>query len=140
MRLLLTLALMLLPLSGHAADSVPLFENGPDQQSPTPPSVEKSSGDTVPVDQAWPYANPYHPGSATNFDAFTAPLLSSSEGADRSRLNQYLTDSGPNQAVYGHFGSPFFPDSINSRGTTAHPFAMDSSTNLYGRNLRGGGR
>jgi hypothetical protein len=131
---------MLLPLSGHAADSVPLFENGPDQQSPTPPSVEKFSGDTVPVDQAWPYANPYHPASATNFDEFTTPLLPTPEVTDRSRLSLYLSDSGPSQAVYGHFGNPFFPDSINSRGTTDHPFAMDSSTNLYGRTWRGGGR
>ena len=140
MRLLLTLVLILLPLSGHTADSMPPSENGPDQESPNSPGVEKFSGDTALIDQAWPYANPYHPTSATNFDAFTSPPSSHSEGTDRSRLSQYLTDSGPNQTVYGHFGSPFFSDSINSRGTTGHPFAMDSATNLYGRNWRSGGR
>ena len=126
--------LTLLPLSGHTADSIPLSTIGNDQKTTERSIAEKPSGDEPLVDQAWSYANPYHPTSATNFDEFAASLSPNSNGNDRSRLSLYLSDSGPSPAVYGHFGSPLFPDSINRRNETDHPYALDSPTNHFGRN------
>lgn len=133
MRYLLALVLTLLPLSGHAADSMPLSANGTDQKTTERLITDKPSGDEHFADQSWPYANPYQPTSATNFDAFIAPLSPLPDGNDRSRLSRYLSDSGPTPSVYGHFGSPFFSDSINRRNETSHPYVLDSPTNQYGR-------
>ena len=46
--------------------------------------------------------------------------------------------SGSVNSIYGHFGDQLFPNSINNRGVTDHPFAMDSPANLYGRDQRMG--
>lgn len=133
MRFLLGVMLTLLPFIGHAADSIVLTENGINQEPTERSIITKPSGEEPLVDQPWPYANPYHPTSATNFDIFAAPVSPLSDGNDRSRLSQYLSDSGPTTSVYGHFGSPLFPDSINRRNETDHPFALDSPTNHFGR-------
>jgi hypothetical protein len=133
MRYFLGLVLALLPFSGHTADLIPLSKIGIDQKTTERPITEKPSQDEHLVDQLWPYANPYHPTSATNFDVFTAPLVPSLDGNDRSRLSLYLSDSAPNPAVYGHFGNPLFPDSINRRNETGHPYALDGPTNHFGR-------
>lgn len=140
MRFLLAGILILLPFNAQG-------------EMPSPPSSEECDSelhpkhaDSLDVENAdapadsWPYQNPYSPISPTNFAAFTVPLVQRPEVNDRSRLSMHLYHSGPINSVYGHFGNPFFPDSINSRGTTDHPFAMDSSTNLYGRNWQVGGR
>ena len=131
MRYLLCMVLALFPVSGRAADSMPLSANEVDQKTAERFITEKPSGD--PVDQSWPYANPYQPTSPTNFDVFISPLSPLPDGNDRSRLSLYLSDSGPSPFVYGHFGSPFFSDSINRRNETSHPYALDSPTNQYGR-------
>lgn len=133
MRYLLAVMLTLLPLSGHTADSMPLSENGNGQKATERAITERPSGDEHVADQPWPYANPYDPTSATNFDEFAPPLSSMSDGTDRSRMSLSLSDSGRSPAVYGHFGNPLFPDSINRRNETDHPYAMDSPTNHYGR-------
>lgn len=80
------------------------------------------------------FPNPYSPASATNFDPFAVPLAPYTETHDHSRQNRQPDNSGPIDAVYGHFDNPLFPDSIANRGETAHPFPLDSSTNLFGRN------
>ena len=136
MQYLLILVLTLLPLNGHTADSIPLSANGINQATTERSITEKPSGGEPSADQLWLYANPYQPTSATNFDEFAAPLVPLSDGSDRSRLSLYLSDSGPSPAVYGHFGSPFFPDSITRRNETGHPYALDSSTNQFGRSWR----
>lgn len=128
MRYLFGLVLTLLPLSGHAADSIPPSITGTDQHTSERSFTEQPSGDEHPVDQSWPYANPYHPMSATNFDPFAAPIAPQAD------------TSGSVNNVYGHFGDQLFPNSINIRGVTSHPFAMDGSANLYGRDQRVGGR
>jgi hypothetical protein len=129
MWLLLVLVLTLLPLSGYSASSTPLSQkNATPKPAADPPIAKQSSGDETPVERPWPSANPYHPTSATNFDPFAAPLV---QRPDAPR---------PINSVYGHFGDPLFPDSIKSRDVTDHPFAMDSSTNLYGRDQRMGRR
>jgi len=133
MRNLLGLVLTLLPLSGHAADSILLSENGADQKTAERSIAENPSEDEHLVEQPWPYANPYQPTSSTNFDEFAAPLVPLSDGNDRSRLSLYLSDSGPSPAVYGHFGNQFFSDSVNRRNETGHPYALDSPTNHFGR-------
>lgn len=133
MRYLFGLMLTLLPLIGHTADSIPLFTIGNDQEPIERSITEQPSGEEQLVEQSWPYANPYHPTSPTNFDEFATPLSLTSDGQDRSRLSLYLSDSGPSPAVYGHFGSPLFPDSINRRNETGHPYALDSPTNHFGR-------
>ena len=124
--------LTLLPLSGHAADALSLSPTETDQKTWHAPA-EPPSGDEGVIDQPGPYANPYHPSSATNFDAFTVPHVPSPNVNDRSRLSLYLSDSAPPSSLYGHFDSPFFPDSINRRDATDHPYALDSPTNYYGR-------
>ena len=141
MRLLLVAVLTLLPLIAHTAlAGDPLDgQTDPDAAADHGGAVQPH-GDEGVVDQPWPYPNPYNPTSATNFDVFAAPLLQRPDVNDRSRLSMHLYGPGPINSVYGHFGNPLFPDSVNSRGTTDHPFAMDSSTNLYGRNWRVGGR
>lgn len=128
MRYLFGLMLTLLPLSGYAADALPPSTTGSDQNSSERVIVEQPAGDESPAEPSWPYANPYHPTSATNFDPFAAPLVPRAD------------TSGSVDTVYGHFGDQLFPDSINTRGVTAHPFAMDSPANLYGRDQRTGGR
>jgi hypothetical protein len=128
MRYLLGLMLTLLPLSGYAADSVPPSAPGIDQKTTERSIADTPSGDEFLVDQPWPYANPYHPTSATNFDPFAAPL------GPRSDTSASLN------SIYGHFGDQLFPDSIKNRGVTGHPFAMDSPANLFGRDQRVGGR
>jgi hypothetical protein len=128
MRYLLGLMLTLLPVSGHAADLIPLSTNEIDQKAAERSIVDQPSGDEHPVDQSWPYTNPYHPASATNFDPFATPLMPRSD------------TSGSAISGYGHFGDPLFPDSIIHRGVTAHPFAMDSPANLFGRDQRVGER
>ena len=133
MRYLLGMVLTLLPLSGYAADSILLSANGMDQNTSEGLITEKPSGDEFLADQPWLYPNPYQPTSPTNFEVFIAPLSPLPDGNDRSRLSLYLSDSGPTPSVYGHFGSPFFSDSINRRNETSHPYALDSPTNQYGR-------
>jgi hypothetical protein len=128
MRYLLGLVLTLLPVSGHTGDSIPPSTTGTDQNTSERSFTEQPSGDEHPVDQSWPYTNPYDPASATNFDPFAAPLAPRAD------------TSGPVKNVYGHFGDQLFPNSINARGVTSHPFAMDSPANLYGRDQRMGGR
>ena len=132
MRLMLVLVLTLFPFIGHTADSISLSPNGTEQKT-DPSIIEKPFGEESLIDQPGPYVNPYHPTSATNFEAFTVPLLPSPEVNDRSRLSRYLSDSGPSPAIYGHFGNPFFPPSINHRNATDHPYALDSPTNNFGR-------
>lgn len=141
MRLLLVAVLALLPLTAHAAHTDNLSDDRPDRNAASDDAdTPEAHGNEDVVDEAWPYSNPYSPTSATNFDPFAVPLSQRPEVNDRSRLSKHLNDPGPINSVYGHFGSPLFPDSINSRGVTDHPYAMDSSTNLYGRSWRIEGR
>ncbi len=133
MRYLFSLMLTLLPLNGHTAESIALSANEIDQTTSERSLTEKPSGDESLADQPWSYTNPYHPRSATNYDAFAAPLSPLSDGSDRSRMSLYLSDSGPSPTIYGHFGSPFFPDAINRQNETDHPYALDSPTNHFGR-------
>ena len=128
MQYLLILVLTLLPLNGHTADSMPSSTTGTDQNTTERSFTSQPSGDEYPAEQSWPYANPYRPTSATNFDPFTAPLAPRAD------------TPGSINTVYGHFGDQLFPNSINTRGITDHPFAMDSPANLYGRDQRMRGR
>jgi hypothetical protein len=129
MRLLLIFILTLLPLSSYSADSaLPSEHDTAPKAANAPLTVEQFPSDEAIIEQQWPYANPYHPTSATNFDPFAAPV------APRADM------SGSVSSVYGHFGDPLFPGSIKNRDVTDHPFAMDSPANLYGRDQRVGGR
>lgn len=133
MRYLLGLMLTLLPVIGHTADSIPISGQEIDQNTAECSIIEQSSGNEHLAGQSWPYSTPYHPSSATNRDVFDVLLLPSQVVHDRSRLNQYQSDSGPRLAVYGHFGSPFSPDSVNRRNEADRRYALESPTIHYGR-------
>lgn len=147
MRVLLAGVLILLPF--YAQGQIPSASAGEQgsrpSAAPIDPSVTEQSTPIVPEntveDQTLgPFTNPYGPASATNFDPFAAPLIPSPALNDRNRLSAPDDYRSPIGSIYGHFGNPLFPGSIANRGETAHPFAMDSSTNLYGRGGTSQGR
>jgi len=147
MRVLLAGILMLLPFNAQGqTPSVPCDEcEATPSAEPAPPhATEQPLVPEDPVDNhaLEPFKNPYAPTSATNFDPFAARLTPHPEVNDHSRQSGQQDNSGPIDAIYGHFGNPLFPDSIENRGETAHPYPMDSFTNLYGRNrpVQGGAR
>ena len=139
MRILLAGILILIPFNaqGQVLDAPCDERELPSSAEPAgSPTIEQPviQGDTSVCQTLEPLNNPYSPASATNFDPFAASLTPRPEVNDRSRLSVQRDNPVPIDAIYGHFGSPLFPDSIEHRGETAHPYAMDSSTNLYGRN------
>lgn len=133
MRYLFGLMLTLLPLNGYTADSLPFSQDVIEQTTVERSNTEVPSGNEEVDDHSWPYSNPYHPASTTNFDRFVARISPLWDENDRSRMSRYISDSGPPSSLYGHFGSPFFPDSISRRNETDHPYALDSPTNHFGR-------
>jgi len=138
MRILLAGILLLLTVNAQGQVLDPdcdMVESPSSDDSAVPPAEDQSVAPKI----SWknhisePFPNPYDPASATNFDPFAVPLLPRTDMSSHSRRNGRQDGSGATKFFYGHFGDPLFPDSIANRGETAHPFAMDNSTNLFGR-------
>lgn len=111
MRFLLVCILALLPLTAQAENIDNLSANELRPGSVIDPFGERSLDDLDSLLTEWPpYANPYGPSSATNFEAI--PALSLYNPA-RPSPNLYEPDWLSNP--FGHYGDPYSPNQFNDR-------------------------
>ena len=143
MKILLASLLVLIPLTVHAEYLGNLSANEFDPNSIADPSAAENPDDSNNITNEFelgPYGNPYSPSSATNFEAINAPRLYDQQGNDRGRLSVKPYDREWVSNPYGHYRSPYSPDSFKNRFGEGNPYRSDSPNNPYGRSLRNEGR
>lgn len=143
MKLLLASLLALIPLAVHAEYLGNRSTSEFDPNSIADPFSAENPDDPNSITNEFevgPYANPYSPSSATNFEAISAPRLYDPEGNDRGRLSVKPYEREKVSNPYGRCGSPYSPDSFNNRFASRNPYSRGSPTNPYGRGLRIEGR